>query len=73
MTFTKCCISKNKNFNLVKINDNFFHQLNILPLSVKYTKLFYDKKFYIHPNIIDFFYSKKKSLYHCGNESIRSG
>ena len=43
MAFTKCCVSKNKNFNLVKINNNFLHQLNIIPLSPKYTKLFYDK------------------------------
>ena len=63
MAFTKCCVSKNKNFNLVKINNNFLHQLNIIPLSPKYTKLFYDKKFYIHPNIVNSFYSNKYSLY----------
>ena len=63
MAFTKCCVSKNKNFNLVKINYNFLHQLNIIPLCPEYTKLFYDKKFYIHPNTFNFFYSNKYSLY----------
>ena len=63
MYFTKCCISKNKKFNLVKINNNFLHQLNFIPLSSKYTKLFYNKKFYIHPNIVNSFYSNKYSLY----------
>lgn len=61
MNYTKCCISKSKNFNLVKINNNFLHPLNIIPLSGKYRDMFFNKKFYIHPNAISSFYSKKTS------------
>ena len=63
MIFTKCCISKNKIFYLVKINDSIQHDLNLIPLSNKYKNYYQNKQLYIFPNPIDSYYSKKHSIY----------
>ena len=63
MNFTKCAISKNKNFYLVKICNNFDHKLNTIPLSNEYMNLYFHKKFYIFPNPVSSFYSKKNGHY----------
>lgn len=63
MNYTKCCISKSKNFNLVKINNNLLHPLNIIPLSDKYYNYYLQKQLYIYPNPINTYYSKKYGIY----------
>ena len=63
MIFTKCCISKNKKFNLVKINDNFNHELNIIPLNSRMHNYYKNKQLYIYPNPINNYYSKKYGIY----------